>query len=73
LTAEYHVSLIISMQMLRPEIDRLVPWWTYVGAVSGGALGYIVGNLPGMVRKACSPKFKFRSLGSFVGFWRICG
>ena len=36
--------------MLRPEIDRHVPWWTYVGVVSGGALGYIVGNLPGMVR-----------------------
>ena len=36
--------------MLRPEIDRLVPWWTYVGSVSGGALGFIVGNVPGMVR-----------------------
>ncbi|KAF8475440.1 DnaJ domain-containing protein [Gautieria morchelliformis] len=36
-------------EMLRPEIDRHAPWWTYVGAVSGGALGYIVGNLPGMI------------------------
>lgn len=36
-------------QMLRPEIQRRIPWWTYVGAASGGALGYIIANIPGMV------------------------
>ena len=40
--------------MLRPEIDRHAPWWTYVGSVSGGAIGYIVGNFPGMVRMVSS-------------------
>ncbi|KAF8587259.1 DnaJ-domain-containing protein [Ramaria rubella] len=36
-------------EMLRPEVERRVPWWTYVGAASGGALGFIIGNLPGML------------------------
>ncbi|KAF8527935.1 DnaJ domain-containing protein [Hysterangium stoloniferum] len=36
-------------EMLRPEVTRQVPWWTYVGAASGGALGYIIGNFPGML------------------------
>ncbi|KIJ45597.1 hypothetical protein M422DRAFT_227254 [Sphaerobolus stellatus SS14] len=36
-------------EMLRPEIQRRVPWWTYIGAASGGAIGYIIANIPGMV------------------------
>ncbi len=26
-----------------------MPWWTYVGAVSGGGLGFIVANIPGLM------------------------
>jgi len=36
-------------EMLRPEIQRRVPWWTYVGAASGSAIGYIIANIPGML------------------------
>lgn len=36
--------------MLRPEINRRFPWWSYVGAASGGALGFIIANIPGLVR-----------------------
>jgi hypothetical protein len=33
--------------MLRPEVQRVMPFWKYVGAASGAAIGFIVGNLPG--------------------------
>ncbi|KAF9044839.1 hypothetical protein BDZ89DRAFT_1089775 [Hymenopellis radicata] len=36
-------------ELLRPEVERTVPWWTYVGAVSGGGLGFIVANIPGLM------------------------
>lgn len=36
------------MQLLRPEVEKRVPFWTYAGAMSGGGLGFIVANLPGM-------------------------
>lgn len=35
--------------MLRPEVNRVIPWWTYVGAVSGAGLGFIVANVPGLM------------------------
>lgn len=35
--------------MLRPEINRRVPFWAWVGTASGGALGFIVANIPGLV------------------------
>jgi len=45
--------------LLRPEIERTsetkTTKWKYVGAASGGALGFIVGNLPGL------------AIGSFAG------
>ncbi|TRM65733.1 DnaJ domain-containing protein [Schizophyllum amplum] len=34
--------------LLRPEIQKRVPWWSYVGTVCGGGIGFIVANLPGM-------------------------
>lgn len=34
-------------ELLRPEVHRVAPWWKWVGTVSGGALGFIVGNVPG--------------------------
>ena len=42
-------------QLLRPEIDRHVPWWTWLGSVCGAGLGFIVGNVPGL------------ALGAFAG------
>ncbi|TFK76967.1 DnaJ-domain-containing protein [Pluteus cervinus] len=35
--------------LLRPEVERRVPWWSYLGAVSGGGLGFIVANIPGLM------------------------
>jgi len=42
-------------ELLRPEIDRQVPWWTWLGSVCGAGLGFIVGNVPGL------------ALGAFAG------
>ncbi|OBZ78662.1 putative J domain-containing protein C63.13 [Grifola frondosa] len=36
-------------ELLRPEVERRVPWWTWVGAVSGAGLGFIVANIPGLM------------------------
>lgn len=33
--------------MLRPEVQRTLPLWTWTGAAAGAALGFIAGNLPG--------------------------
>jgi hypothetical protein len=43
------------LQLLRPEVERIVPWWSYVGAVCGGGIGFIVANVPGLM------------LGAFAG------
>jgi len=34
--------------LLRPEVNRHVPLWTWTGAAAGAALGFIAGNLPGL-------------------------
>lgn len=39
-------------EMLRPEVSRLAPWWTWAGSASGAALGFIVGNVPGAMAGA---------------------
>jgi len=33
--------------MLRPEVSRTLPLWTWTGAAAGAALGFIAGNLAG--------------------------
>jgi len=35
--------------LLRPEVERHTPWWSWLGAVSGGGVGFIVGNIPGLM------------------------
>lgn len=34
-------------ELLRPEVQRTVNWWTYLGALSGAGLGFILANVPG--------------------------
>ncbi len=41
--------------MLRPEVERRVPIWSWVGAACGGGIGFIVANVPGLM------------LGAFAG------
>ncbi|KZO98337.1 DnaJ-domain-containing protein [Calocera viscosa TUFC12733] len=38
--------------LLRPEVESHVPWWTWIGSVSGAGLGYIVANVPGAMMGA---------------------
>lgn len=35
--------------MLRPEVNRHAPWWTWLGAICGAGLGFIIGNFPGLM------------------------
>jgi len=36
-------------ELLRPEVQRHAPWWSYLGAVCGGGVGFIVANVPGLM------------------------
>ena len=40
-------DLGIRVQLLRPEVERRIPWWTYMGAVCGAGIGFIIANIPG--------------------------
>jgi len=42
-------------ELLRPEVERRVPIWSWVGAACGGGIGFIVANVPGLM------------LGAFAG------
>lgn len=44
-----HVFGDVFEELLRPEVERVVPFWKWLGAASGAALGFIAGNLPGAV------------------------
>lgn len=41
--------IIYVEQLLRPEVEHHTPWWSWFGAVSGGGVGFIVGNVPGLM------------------------
>ncbi|KAF8203688.1 DnaJ domain-containing protein [Pholiota molesta] len=41
-------------ELLRPEVERRVPWWSWIGAISGGGIGFIVANLPGLLLGAAA-------------------
>jgi len=43
-----------SSQLLRPDVERHVPWWTYLGTVCGAGIGFIVANFPGLMLGAVS-------------------
>ncbi|KAI0793381.1 DnaJ domain-containing protein [Abortiporus biennis] len=36
-------------ELLRPEVQRHAPWWSWTGAVCGGGLGFILANVPGLM------------------------
>jgi hypothetical protein len=36
-------------QLLRPEVERHLPVWTWLGAACGAGLGFITANMPGLV------------------------
>ena len=36
-------------QLLRPEVDRHLPWWSWLGAVCGAGVGFIIANIPGLM------------------------
>jgi len=36
-------------EMLRPEVEKRVPWWAWVGTASGAGIGFIMANIPGAV------------------------
>jgi len=46
--AEYVFTGVFE-EMLRPEVEKRVPWWAWVGAASGAGIGFIMANLPGAV------------------------
>ncbi|GAA5850177.1 hypothetical protein JCM8547_001031 [Rhodosporidiobolus lusitaniae] len=42
-----HVFGNVFEEMLRPEVQRVLPFWTWTGAAAGAVMGFIVGNIPG--------------------------
>jgi len=36
-------------ELLRPEVQRHAPWWSWFGAVCGAGVGFIVANVPGLM------------------------
>ncbi|TFK57305.1 DnaJ-domain-containing protein [Heliocybe sulcata] len=36
-------------ELLRPEVERRMAWWTYLGAACGAGIGFIVANVPGLM------------------------
>lgn len=36
-------------ELLRPEFQNRAHWWSYLGTACGAGLGFIVGNIPGLM------------------------
>ncbi|PFH54606.1 hypothetical protein AMATHDRAFT_72388 [Amanita thiersii Skay4041] len=36
-------------ELLRPEVERHAPWWSWIGTACGGGLGFIIANVPGLM------------------------
>jgi hypothetical protein len=41
-------------QLLRPEVERHLPLWAWLGTACGAGLGFITANVPGLVVGACA-------------------
>jgi curved DNA-binding protein CbpA len=41
--------LFLSLQLLRPEVERHLPLWAWLGSACGAGLGFITANVPGLV------------------------
>jgi hypothetical protein len=44
-----HLPFAFPTQLLRPEVERHLPLWTWLGAACGAGLGFITANVPGLV------------------------
>ncbi|OCH96534.1 DnaJ-domain-containing protein, partial [Obba rivulosa] len=44
-----HVFADVFDELLRPEVERHFPWWTWLGAICGAGLGFIIANIPGLM------------------------
>ncbi|CDO72368.1 hypothetical protein BN946_scf184977.g66 [Trametes cinnabarina] len=44
-----HVFADVFEELLRPEVERHLPWWTWLGAVCGAGIGFIIANIPGLM------------------------
>jgi curved DNA-binding protein CbpA len=40
---------LLHPQLLRPEVERHLPLWSWLGAACGAGLGFITANVPGLV------------------------
>ncbi|KAL6302200.1 DnaJ domain-containing protein [Sparassis latifolia] len=36
-------------ELLRPEVERHAPWWSWFGTACGAGVGFIVANIPGLM------------------------
>ncbi|KAL5535325.1 hypothetical protein ACEPAF_3419 [Sanghuangporus sanghuang] len=36
-------------ELLRPEVERVAPFWAWLGAACGGGIGFIIANIPGLL------------------------
>ena len=52
--------------LLRPEVDRMFPFWQPLGAVSGAMLGFIFGNIPGAFAGGVAGGYAGKIRGWFV-------
>ena len=43
------VKQVTLCQLLRPEVERRTPWWSWLGAVCGAGIGFIIANIPGLM------------------------
>jgi curved DNA-binding protein CbpA len=46
---DLHLPRSFYPQLLRPEVERHVPWWSWLGAICGAGIGFIIANIPGLV------------------------
>jgi hypothetical protein len=40
---------VVGRDRLAPEVAHYRPFWSYAAGAAGGVIGYVVGNVPGML------------------------